>query len=157
VRCPKVPWLRTLNTRIWHHRQGRPQVQITPSDLPKSPVGKDPKDLNLLISVFGSQSPTVPGLANQFTWVIRHSLFKHQHCINCISGTLITGPITASRSHCSPLAHHSCALPFTFVIVPWRLISEHYSLIISIQFHACICIYDKIYNTKKKANITHSK
>ena len=93
-----------------HHRQGRPRVQITPSDLPESPGGKDPKDLNLLISVFGSQSPTAPGLANQFTRVIRHSLFRHQHCINGISGT---ADHRAHHRRSLPLfavCHHSCAL-----------------------------------------------
>ena len=90
--------------------QGRPRVQITPSDLPESPRGKDPKDLNLLISVFGSQSPTAPGLANQFTRVIRHSLFRHQHCINGISGT---ADHRAHHRRSLPLfavCHHSCAL-----------------------------------------------
>ena len=90
--------------------QGHPRVQITPSDLPESPGGKDPKDLNLLISVFGSQSPTAPGLANQFTRVIRHSLFRHQHCINGISGTA-----DHQAHHCRSLplfavCHHSCVL-----------------------------------------------
>ena len=101
------------------NKQGRPRVQITPSDLPESPGGKDPKDLNLLISVFGSQSPTAPGLANQFTRVICHSLFRHQHCINGISGT---------ADH---RAHHRRSLPlFTVCHIPVRLLPAGASICI---------------------------
>ena len=95
--------------------------------------------------IFGSQSPQIR------IWQVKSQvicLFAYAKIVLIAFQALV--PITTSRSHCCCpsflCTHCPPALPFAFVIVPWRLISLFANTLPRLLLSICMCVYEnKIY------------